>query len=477
MSVVEEPVSVELKEQSISEQLDSFLTLITNSVVKFDPRYVLRVFREHATIRRQITPDDLLQLINRSYPATHPSVETLVGALTPFAKNISNADEDVDMDSNSKAVTEISPENDVYIHLMVQICLYDLGEIKALYLFNKHVIELLKRYNRRTLDYIQAKVWYYVFRSSEIAKDLINLRTDLMNALRTATLSHDTETRASVITLLLRNYILTNDINQAYNLVEKTEFPYEATTSIVARYNYYLARIQTIQLDYSSANECIITAIRKCPQTKNALGFLQSATKLQILIQLLTGEIPELSNFDDPLLFKSLRPYAEVTKAVRLGDLKIFNSALKTYGDHLKKDKNYNLVLRLRENVIKTGIRIISLSYKRISLKDICIKLHLDNELTAEYIVAKAIKDGVVDISINHTKGYVESLDVSDVYTTKAPQAEFDRRIKFCMQLNNDSVKAMRYPMTATRDEFDDDNEARQREQELLQFLQEEEDF
>ncbi|GMM48082.1 proteasome regulatory particle lid subunit [Pichia kluyveri] len=474
MTSVEEPAITEIKEKSVLQQLESFLPLITNSVAKFDPRYVLRVFRQHAAIRREIKADDLLDLINKTYPTTFPTVENLVGALTPFSKKISKTDTDVDMDSDDHTVTEVSPEIDVFVHLMVQIYLYDIGEIKALYAFNKNVIELLKKYNRRTLDYIQAKAWYYIFRSSEIAKDLINIRADLMNALRTATLSHDTETRASVITLLLRNYILTNDINQAYNLVEKIEFPFEATTSIVARYHYYLAKIQTIQLDYSSANECIITAIRKCPQTKNAKGFLQSATKLQILIQLLTGEIPELSQFDDPILFKSLRPYAEVTKAVRLGDLKIFNNALKTYGDHLKNDKNYNLVLRLRENVIKTGIRIISLSYKRISLKDICIKLHLDNELTAEYIVAKAIKDGVVDISINHTKGYIESLDVSDVYTTKAPQAEFDRRIKFCMQLNNDSVKAMRYPMTTGREKFDDDNEARQREQELLQFLQEE---
>lgn len=44
---------------------------------------------------------------------------------------------------------------------------------------------------------------------------------------------------------------------------------------------------------------------------------------------------------------------------------------------------------RLRHNVIKTGVRMISLSYSRISLKDICLKLQLDSEEDAEYIVAK----------------------------------------------------------------------------------------
>lgn len=478
---------------TVVDQLTTFLALIRSSAVKFDPRYILKVFRELTSIRRSIKSDDLISLINSVYPPSYPTVEYLIGALTPFSNDthviIRNNDQshsvssngnnsEMDVDTDGLAVEEDSdevlPEIDIFIHLLVQIFLHDLGETKALHMFNKHVIKALKSYNKRTLDYIQAKVWYYVFRSSELANDLINIRVELMNALRTATLRHDTETRASVITLLLRDYILTNDINQAYNLVEKTEFPNEATNSVVARYYYYLARIQTIQLDYSSANECVITAIRKCPQTKNALGFLQSATKLQILIQLLTGEIPELSSFDDPLLAKSLRPYSTVTKAVRLGDLTIFNDSLETFGEHLKKDNNYNLVLRLRQNVIKTGIRIISLSYKRISLKDICIKLHLDSELTAEYIVAKAIKDGVVDATINHTKGYMESDEVCYVYSTTSPQEEFDRRIKFCMQLHNDSVKAMRYPMNEDRRDVDADTQAREREQELLQFLQEE---
>lgn len=458
---------------NIIEQLHTFISLVKNASIKFDPRYILKAFRELSQIRRQIKADDLLQLINDVYTPSYPTVEYLIGTLTPFSTELCH-DEKMEVENVHNDTDDVLPEVDIFIHLLIQIFLHDLGETKALFNFNKLVINTLKTYNKRTLDYIQAKVWYYIFRSSELAHDLINIRADLMNALRTATLRHDTETRASIITLLSRDYILTNDINQAYNLIEKIEFPSEATNSVVARYYYYLARIQTIQLDYSSANECVVTAIRKCPQTTKALGFLQSTRKLQILIQLLTGEIPELSNFDDLKLNKSLRSYSEVTKAVRLGDLTIFNNALKIYGEHFKKDKNYNLVLRLRENVIKTGIRIIALCYKKISLKDICIKLHLDNELTAEYIVAKAIKDGVIDATINHTKGYMESDEVTDVYSTNGPQIEFDRRIKFCMQLHNDSVKAMRYPMNENTNSVDVDTQAREREQELLQFLQEE---
>ncbi|CAD6965545.1 unnamed protein product, partial [Tilletia laevis] len=66
------------------------------------------------------------------------------------------------------------------------------------------------------------------------------------------------------------------------------------------------------------------------------------------------------------------------------------------HGAQFQSDRTYSLILRLRFNVIKTGIRMISLAYSRISLKDITQKLNLESEEDAEYIVAKAIRDGVV---------------------------------------------------------------------------------
>ena len=59
--------------------------------------------------------------------------------------------------------------------------------------------------------------------------------------------------------------------------------------------------------------------------------------------------------------------------------------------------------------MIKAGVRRISLAYSRISLRDICIKLQLDSEEDAEYIVAKAIRDGVIDATIDHEKGSMSS--------------------------------------------------------------------
>lgn len=95
--------------------------------------------------------------------------------------------------------------------------------------------------------------------------------------------------------------------------------------------------------------------------------------------------------------------------AVRVGDLNKFQEGLAQFDSVFKKDKTYTLILRLRHNVIKTGIRMISLSYSKISLRDICLKLHLDSEEDAEFIVSKAIRDGVIDATLDHNGGFMKS--------------------------------------------------------------------
>ena len=47
------------------------------------------------------------------------------------------------------------------------------------------------------------------------------------------------------------------------------------------------------------------------------------------------------------------------------------------------------VIIRLRHNVIKTGVKMISLSYSKISLENIAQKLQLDSAVDAEFIVAK----------------------------------------------------------------------------------------
>ena len=52
--------------------------------------------------------------------------------------------------------------------------------------------------------------------------------------------------------------------------------------------------------------------------------------------------------------------------------------------------------------MIKAGLRKINVAYARISIADICEKLKLEDKQDAEYIVAKAIRDGVIDATLDH---------------------------------------------------------------------------
>ena len=82
-----------------------------------------------------------------------------------------------------------------------------------------------------------------------------------------------------------------------------------------------------------------------------------------------------------------------------------FKEVLDTFSERFQQEKTWSLIIRyrssfrsfklnkrffrLRHNVIKTGIKMISLSYAKISFSDVAQKLQLDSPENAEYIVAK----------------------------------------------------------------------------------------
>lgn len=52
--------------------------------------------------------------------------------------------------------------------------------------------------------------------------------------------------------------------------------------------------------------------------------------------------------------------------------------------------------------MIKFGLKKINIAYSRISLSDIQKKLSLESVEETEQIVAKAIRDGVIEAKIDH---------------------------------------------------------------------------
>ncbi|SAL96372.1 hypothetical protein [Absidia glauca] len=449
---------------SLFNDLKRNCSLLERAVDTIESRFTTRVLRTLPSIRRRLTAPVLAQVINEYYGSDERKNELL----QLLNENV----ESMDMDTNDKT-SSILPEIDIYLHLNVLIYLMDNNELeKGLRLANDTVDRLVPL-NRRTLDLLAARIYFYHARFYELTDRLAEIRPMQLAAHRTASLRHDDETQATLLNLLLRNYFVHNLYDQADKLLSKSTFPENAGNNQAARYTYYLGRIKALQLDYTSAHTYLTQAIRKAPQNNVTAGFQQSVNKFFLVVQLLMGEIPERSLFRQPVLKKALVPYLHITQAVRVGDLNKFQEGLAQFGDVFKKDKTYTLILRLRHNVIKTGIRMISLSYSKISLRDICIKLHLDSEEDAQFIVAKAIRDGVIDATLDHNRGYMKSKEIVDIYSTNEPQSAFHQRISFCLNLHNDAVKAMRFPLDAHRKELATAEAAREREKELAQEIAE----
>ncbi|RJE23194.1 hypothetical protein PHISCL_04447 [Aspergillus sclerotialis] len=459
-------------------------SLLERAVSHFDPRFTLRVLRSISSMRKHITSDVLAQVIVETYPASSLTASFLLQAIDQpgaFESALASSQMEVDSEKNKASSKEILPEVDTYLSILVQIHLYDTKNIHKGANFSTSLIERLRTLNRRTLDSLAARVYFYYSLFFEQmaplppspAAAVTSIRQPLLAALRTAVLRKDVDTQATVMTLLLRNYLLTSHISQADLLISHNRFPASASNNQIARYLYYLGRIRAIQLQYTDAHGHLIGATRKSPTSHSARGFYQASHKLLVVVELLMGDIPDRGIFRQAALERAMHPYFLLVQAVSVGDLDGFVNIVNTYSSTFRKDDTYTLILRLRQNVIKTGIRMMSLSYSRISLRDICLRLGLDSEESAEYIVAKAIRDGVIEATLDHEKGFMKSKEVGDIYATREPGEAFHERIRACLGLHDESVKAMRFPMNQHRLELKSAQEARERERELAKEIQE----
>lgn len=208
--------------------------------------------------------------------------------------------------------------------------------------------------------------------------------------LRVATLRRQFESQATLINCLLRAYLQLKNFVPAAKLVTKVKFPENASNNNWARFFYYVGRIRALQLEYAEAAQFFQQSLQKAPQD-SAIGFKQNVQKWIVVMSLLRGEIPERSIFRAPIHRVTLSSYLQLTHgkllnlpsiiesclAVRLGDIALFNKVLEKFSVAFEADETLTLIVRLRQNVIRTAIRQISLAYSRIPIKDIANKLQV----------------------------------------------------------------------------------------------------
>jgi len=382
-----------------------------------------------------------------------------------------------------------SVEIEAYLHILILSLLQSIKEIHQLRESTMNFLEYIGQYNLRTLDFFQGKGWSYLVwayqhsstntgstasttsssPSSSTSNNLLSLQPVLMSAYRTACLHHDEYGQSVLINLLLYIYINQKDFETAASLVNRVVFPEAISSSQYVRYLYYTGRIHAVQLRYSDAYNALMQALRKSPPV--ALGFRTLVQKFAIIVQMLMGEIPERSIFSEKEMKVSLAPYLAITRAVRSGDVRTFTKVLSESTSVFSNDGTLSLIRRLESNVIRTGLRKIVSSYSRISFSSIATKLGLSSPDDAEFLAAKAIRDGVLDGILNHEGSYLESIAATNVYNSKEPQEAFHRRINFCIDVHDEAVRAMRYPPNVTRADLESAEARRERERDEAELI------
>ncbi|KAM0942449.1 putative proteasome component (PCI) domain, 26S proteasome regulatory subunit [Dioscorea sansibarensis] len=462
---------------STLQHLKEIASLIESGAYLKEVRWIVRAVRLTIMLRRKLR-------------AT--VVSAFLGfALTPgsdvhskLSSFIPKEDEhDMDVDTATSGAQGLGkhplPELEMYCYMLVLIFLIDQKKYNEAKACSSASIARLKNINRRTVDVLASRLYFYYSYSYELTDSLAEIRGKLLELHRMATLRRDELGQETLLNLLLRNYLHYNLYDQAEKLRSKAPRFEAHSNQQFCRYLFYLGKIRTIQLEYTDAKESLLQAARKAPIA--ARGFRIQCNKWAIIVRLLLGEIPERTVFMQKGMKKALSPYFELTNAVRIGDLELFKTVAEKFSSTFSSDRTHNLIVRLRHNVIRTGLRNISIAYSRISLADVARKLRLDSEnpvADAESIVAKAIRDGAIDATIDHANGWMVSKETGDVYSTNEPQFAFNSRIAFCLNMHNEAVRALRFPPNSHKEKESADKrrERQQQEQELAKHIAEEDD-
>mmetsp|Transcript_13646 Transcript_13646/g.23982 ORF Transcript_13646/g.23982 Transcript_13646/m.23982 type:complete len:500 (-) Transcript_13646:384-1883(-) len=432
--------------------LKAITVLLENAVKLKESRLVSgRVMRLAASVRPHLTPSLLREYVIATLAVEVETRPFLLATIDQLSFQEESAAMQTDEATGAPApvatpaqAKTLTPEVELFAFLLLTMHLMDVQNVQLAKDVVCRSLLRLSALNRRTADVIAARLYSFYSLTHERLGQLEGIRSSLLALHRTAHLRHDVMGQEMLLNLLLRNYL-------HYNLYDQAEkFRSKAQRADVwrshhqyCRYLYYLGRIRAVQLQYSEARDCLQQASRKAPLA--ALAFRASADKWLVLVRLLLGEVPERAEFSVHGLAALLRPYYELTQAVRSGDLVAFAQVAALHDAVFSADGVRNLVTRLHHNVLRTGLRRISLAYSRISLADVAARLHVPSAEDAESLVAKAIRDGGLEGYIDHEAGALVSRAAQDVYVSAEPAEAFHVRVAFCLDLHNDAVKALRY--------------------------------
>ncbi|KAL9395474.1 hypothetical protein Peur_009727 [Populus x canadensis] len=423
---------------------ESLMKIVSHIELSSDVLRTARAVRLTNCLRKNLTEDTLIQYLLHFGLLKNSELNARLSSFL-----IIEEDEEADS-AMSVCAIEFSLELEFYCYFLVLIFLIDQKRYNEAKVCSLDGITRVMSLNMAELDSVSvlaARLYFYYSYSYEVSGDLAEIRWNLLDWYSVAALNHDELGQETLLNLLLRNYLHYNLYDQAEKLRSKAPKFLSRSSQQTSRYLFYTGKIQTIRLAYTDAKESFLQAVWRGPVA--ARGFRIQCTKWTVLVRLLLGEIPERTVFMQSGMERGLRPYFELTNAVRIGDLELFGNVAEEFAGTFISDGTKNLIVRLQHSVIRTGLRSISISYSSISLAEVAdkLKMHSRNLLAdVENVVAKAIRDGAINAKIDHANGWLISKETRHIYATAEPQVAFSSRVSFYLNLYNETVRALLLP-------------------------------
>ena len=295
------------------------LQMLCRYITAADAPLLGRVMRSIQRLRKLSTPVGLSQLHSLCSPSPsasepHRDVSSEIRALPqPLEAKINPISKEL-----SSLARKRPNEAAVLVQWVSAAFLIQENQHSLAFHVSESLLALLHQLNLRALDPVQARGFFFLSLAAERLGSLPSIRQRLMltyapalapqhlNAMtllfryRTCVLLHDITGQATLLNLLLRNYLKNNLYEQADALLSKATFPEtEVSNNQHARYLYYCGRVKAVQLNYTESYRLLLAAQRKAPQQR-ARGFRIAVLKLATVVQLLMGDIPDKSSLTSP---------------------------------------------------------------------------------------------------------------------------------------------------------------------------------
>jgi 26S proteasome regulatory subunit N3 len=256
--------------QLFSKDLGDSILMVVTGVEKRDRRLMTRAVGRLTSLRKRLLLEQLRESLTTHFSEGHAFLERLQDAI-PMDTNMDSAPviqdavlPEVKLSEEEKRLRTLAidlHEVKLFLHLFVALVVSDHGRQEdAVNCVNSLVIRLHSQ-NRRTADLLSAKIYHYYSLFHERVGRLLDIRNDLLSFHRSACLAHNEPGQATLATCILRNFLSCNLINQADNFRMKISFPENSSNNVLARWLYYLGRIESVQLRYSDAYANLIQVL------------------------------------------------------------------------------------------------------------------------------------------------------------------------------------------------------------------------